>query len=92
MKQLLGSIALLMFISTPTFAEVVKLPVGSQAADKKAMSTPHRGSSKTQVKSQYGEPDTIRGPVGEPPTTTWDYDHYTIYFEHDKVIHAVLKR
>ena len=92
MKKLVSAIVVLVFISLSTFAEVVKIPVGSQAAGKKEVSIPARGASKAQVESQYGEPDTRHAPVGIPPISTWDYDHYTVYFEHDKVIHSVLKR
>lgn len=92
MRTLISAAVVLMFISAPTFAEVVKVPVGSQAADKKTIATPHRGSSKDQVKSQYGEPETMHGPTGQPPITAWDYDHYVVYFEYDKVLHSVLKR
>lgn len=52
----------------------------------------HRGSTMEQVKRQYGEPESVRGPVGEPPITRWIYDDYTIYFEHDRAIHAVAER
>ena len=94
MKNIRSSttLAALVFISVSAFAEVIKMPVGSQAADKTSMSVPARGASKTQVESQYGEPDAKHEPVGIPPISTWDYDHYTIYFEHDKVIRTVLKR
>ena len=92
MRTLVSAAVVLMFISAPTFAEVVKMPVGSQAADKKNIATPQRGSSKEQVKTQYGEPETMHGPVGQPPITAWDYDHYVVYFEYDKVLHSVFKR
>ncbi|MEH6542934.1 MAG: hypothetical protein V7721_03240 [Porticoccaceae bacterium] len=92
MRTLISAAVVLMFISAPTFAEVVKVPVGSQAADKRTIATPHRGLSKNQVKSQYGEPEAVHGPTGQPPITAWDYDHYVVYFEYDKVLHSVLKR
>ena len=27
----------------------------------------------------------------QPPITRWDYPSFSVYFEHDKVIHAVAK-
>lgn len=51
-----------------------------------------RGRSMEQVKANRGEPDEVRGPVGEPPITRWIYDDFTVYFEKDRVIHAVAQR
>lgn len=51
-----------------------------------------RGRTMDQVKETRGEPDSIRGPVGEPPITRWVYDKFTVYFENDRVIHAVAQR
>jgi len=30
--------------------------------------------------------------VGQPPITRWDYPTFSVYFENDRVIHAVAKR
>ncbi len=92
MKNLVIVVILSMFAATATFAEVVKVPVGQQAADQKTVPSPHRGSSKTQVKTSLGEPGSIRGPVGKPPISAWEYERYVVYFEHDKVLHSVYKR
>lgn len=78
--------------SAPVLAEAVKVPVGSQAADKKSSPSPARGSSQAQVKLKYGEPVAERGPVGQPPISAWEYEHYVVYFEYDKVLHSVYKR
>lgn len=53
---------------------------------------PTRGMSKTSVESKYGAPSTIRAPVGDPPITRWEYRDFVVFFEYDKVIHAVRKR
>ena len=53
---------------------------------------PTRGMSQTSVESKYGAPATVRAPVGDPPITRWEYPDFVVYFEHDKVIHAVRKR
>lgn len=79
------------FTPQSVLAEVVKVPVGSQAEDKKNIPSPTRGSSQTQVKSKLGDPRNVQGPVGEPPITAWEYDHYVVYFEFDKVLHTVYK-
>ena len=53
---------------------------------------PTRGMTQTSVESKYGSPSSVRAPVGEPPITRWEYTDFVVFFEHDKVIHAVLKR
>ena len=34
----------------------------------------------------------MRAAVGEPPITRWEYRNMIVYFEYDRVIHAVMKR
>ncbi len=53
---------------------------------------PSRGSLKSTVEAQYGEPVEKRAPVGEPPITRWVYPAFSVYFEHDHVITAVLNK
>lgn len=53
---------------------------------------PTRGMSQERVAAQYGEPQARRSPVGDPPISSWEYANFIVYFEYDKVIHAVSKR
>lgn len=53
---------------------------------------PRSGSSMDVVRGGYGEPTSIKGPVGEPPITRWIYDTFTVYFEYDRVIEVVVHR
>lgn len=53
---------------------------------------PQRGSTMQQVRSRYGEPESTKGPVGEPPITTWVYSEFTCYFEHQWVIDCVANK
>ncbi len=53
---------------------------------------PTRGMTQASVESIYGQPQSVNSPVGEPPITRWDYKGFVVYFEYDKVIHAVQKR
>ena len=57
-----------------------------------AAALPRRGSLMTQVEAQFGAPTEKRDPVGEPPITRWIYPAFTVYFEHDHVVHAVLNK
>jgi hypothetical protein len=62
-----------------------------------AISKPARGSSMDAVLKRYGEPSSRMAPVGgdrpqHPPITRWVYPEFTVYFEHERVIDAVLNR
>ncbi|MBQ0719442.1 MAG: hypothetical protein KBT88_02970 [Gammaproteobacteria bacterium] len=74
-----------------SFAEVIKLPVGSQAADKQHLVLPNNGQSRDSVEAQFGAPEAVNNAVGEPPISSWQYRDYIVYFEYDKVLHSVLK-
>jgi hypothetical protein len=55
---------------------------------------PKAGMSMTAVESAYGAPAQRHAAVGganaqQPPITRWDYPAFSVYFEHDRVIHAV---
>jgi hypothetical protein len=51
---------------------------------------PTSGMLMEQVVQRYGEPQQRLGPVGEPPISHWVYDGFIVYFEHQRVIHAVV--
>jgi len=54
--------------------------------------TPSRGSTMAQVESRFGTPALRHAAVGQPPITRWDYPQFSVFFEHDKVLHAVIVR
>lgn len=86
-----AALVLLIFAlgSATALAETVRIPVGQQGENK--LSTPQTGTSKTDVLDQYGEPEQQSGPVGDPAIYRWDYREFVVYFEDDRVIHAVIK-
>ena len=51
-----------------------------------------RGVSMDSLRARWGEPQSQRGAVGDPPITRWEYPDYIVFFEYDHVIHAVQKR
>ena len=53
---------------------------------------PTRSMTMEQVKDQFGNPLEIHGPVGNPPITRWVYDRFVVHFEHEYVIHSVVKK
>ena len=55
-----------------------------------AVARPHRGSTMTTVEAKFGAPVTRHPTVGAPPITRWDYAGFSVFFERDRVIHAVV--
>ena len=50
---------------------------------------PDRGMTMSRVESRFGAPSAKHATVGEPPITRWDYPRFAVFFEKDRVIHAV---
>lgn len=53
---------------------------------------PARGSTMSAVETRYGAPIERHAAVGDPPIARWDYAQFSVFFEYDKVLHAVLIR
>lgn len=70
------------------------LNIGSaeQSAATSPSAKPIRGMKSDQVRANFGIPQTIRNPVGNPPIIRWEYSNFVVFFEYDTVIHAVNKR
>jgi hypothetical protein len=56
---------------------------------------PKRGATMDEVEKQFGAPVTRHPTVGggtpqHPPITRWDYNGFSVFFEGDHVIHAVV--
>jgi hypothetical protein len=54
------------------------------------VNTPKRGSTMSDVEAKFGAPSAKHDAVGAPPITRWDYPNFSVFFEHDRVIHAVV--
>lgn len=75
----------------PATADTLEMPpAGEQQAIQLEM--PAKGMSMRQVEKRFGTPNAKLEPVGDPPITRWKYDEFTVYFEHQYVIHSVLTR
>jgi hypothetical protein len=86
MKTLLA--LTLALAATPLTAET--LLVDDQVLLKPAtVELPVRGSSMKAVEARFGAPSARHTAVGKPPITRWDYKGFSVYFEHDHVVHAV---
>lgn len=87
-KLSLAAILLILIASLQVHAQVIKTP-GSSAKVVVDSSMPHRGLTKIQVESKFGQPSAKSGPVGDPAIYRWDYDGYSVIFEDNYVIHSV---
>lgn len=52
---------------------------------------PNRGLSMAKVEAAFGAPTQRVPAVGNPPITRWDYPGFVVYFEHEIVLHSVVK-
>ncbi len=55
-----------------------------------ALPRPTRGMAMANVEQRFGPPAYKSPWVGDPPITRWAYDQFTVYFENDRVIRAVV--
>jgi hypothetical protein len=75
--------------STSAVADTLLIDSAQSAA---ATARPAHGASMDQVLQRFGEPQQRLGPVGEPPISHWVYPDFVVYYEYDRVIHAVVPR
>lgn len=52
--------------------------------------TPRRGMDMAAVERQFGVPNNKDPAVGDPPISRWDYDGFSVFFEHQLVLHSVV--
>ncbi|MEH6528609.1 MAG: hypothetical protein V7718_01545 [Porticoccus sp.] len=91
MNKFLLPFSIFCCLSMPLTAEVITVPVGQQAAEKKGVERPTKGITKDQVQKRYGDPQEWNDPVGDPPISSWEYPDFIVFFEYDRVLHSVLK-
>lgn len=82
----------LSLVARTAAADVLTMPEGESTP---AVTLPAKGTTMAAVSKKYGEPRTKRPSVGgdtpkHPPITRWDYDAFSVIFEHDKVVDAVI--
>ena len=91
MKQIITAAMMAIGVmSTGVTAQSEPIKVTQQSNE--SVSKPRHGQSMSQVESSFGEPIEKVNAVGEPPISRWRYAEFTVYFEHDKVIHSVAHR
>ena len=67
---LLGVLLFGLVAVTGAMAEVIHIPVGQQAPEKRDLPRPTRGMSAEAVLEHYGLPLSKLGPVGDPPISS----------------------
>ena len=87
--RIVSAIALLVAFGSMANAETVNMDGMSAGSDG---ARPTRGMTQASVESKYGSPVSIEAAVGEPPISRWVYADFVVFFEYDRVIHAVIKR
>lgn len=84
-------IIMVLFALAPQVTYADKLTIGVSKQGDKSIEKPKAGVSMDKVRQRYGQPERVVNAVGEPPITRWYYPEFTVYFEFDKVVHAVRK-
>lgn len=89
-KRILIGLALAI---TASAAQADTLIIDGLEMDRQSASQrPSRGTAMERVEASYGAPSQRHAAVGEPPITRWDYPGFSVYFEHNLVIHTVAHR
>lgn len=92
MPKLPALLAASVLLAITAAADTLDMRGTENAARFEAPGKPTRGMTQARVESEYGRPNSRKAPVGDPPISSWDYDGFVVFFEYDKVIHAVSRR
>jgi hypothetical protein len=76
---------------SPAWSDEVAMPAAAAPADSAPITTPARGINMSGVEAKFGTPTERHSAVGNPPITRWDYPGFSVFFEHEHVIHSVVR-
>lgn len=62
------------------------------AVRESSVERPARGMTMAAVEARFGAPTSRHEAVGQPPITRWDYGEFSVFFEFERVVHAVALR
>ena len=86
------SLPILLSIAAFAVAEADTLLIQSVQQDAVTRSErPTSGLTKAEVEARFGAPTRMVAAIGDPPISRWEYPTFTVYFEHERVIHAVAR-
>lgn len=81
----------LLALAAPLAAEQVLVPIGRQGLPQQSLpGLPQPGHSMDEVEAALGPPLRRHAPVGEPPISRWEYQHFVVFFEHSTVLDTVM--
>ena len=85
------SLVLLACLLAPAGAAVAETLVVDDQVQMRDSSVdrPRRGATMGTVEQKFGQPSQKHATIGQPPITRWDYPGFSVFFEKDRVIHAV---
>jgi hypothetical protein len=87
--RMLG-LSLLAAACCATLASAETLVVNDQVVVRESgVARPDRGLTMGAVEAKFGAPQDRHAAVGKPAITRWDYAGFSVFFENDRVIHAV---
>ena len=88
MKSRLSTLCLCILASSAALAETVVVDDQVKLRESQ-VERPDRGMTMSAVEKRFGAPASRHPTVGQPPITRWDYAGFSVFFEKDRVIHAV---
>jgi hypothetical protein len=94
MKTLIRtSLVLALWATAGSVALAETIVVNDQVAVRESnVARPTRGMTMQAVEAKFGAATQKHGAVGIPPISRWDYGDFAVFFEKDRVIHAVALR
>jgi len=88
MKSRLSTLCLCILASSAALAETIVVDDQVKLRESQ-VERPDRGMTMSAVEKRFGAPASRHPTVGQPPITRWDYAGFSVFFEKDRVIHAV---
>jgi len=88
MKSRLSTLCLCILASSAALAETIVVDDQVKLRESQ-VERPDRGMTMSAVEKRFGAPTSRHPTVGQPPITRWDYAGFSVFFEKDRVIHAV---
>lgn len=85
-----AAMAGLLTAGQPAAHAAMVLVDGKVQVAKTDVARPKGGMTMAAVESRFGTPRERHPTVGTPPITRWDYDSFSVFFEKDRVIDAVV--
>ncbi|PCH84968.1 MAG: hypothetical protein COB26_10030 [Piscirickettsiaceae bacterium] len=90
--SLLACFALLTSYSATADTLLIDIINKEPANNASGLLRPHHGQTMLSVESHHGAPIGKSVPIGNPPITRWTYPGFSVYFEHNYVIHSVVNK